>query len=101
MKLSRKRQRKSVVLWGAAACSLMFLSSSSHGSNLDTDKIRGKTKAKPVSVLQNRYFVKAYRPEVGILAGTMLNEAYTNTRFVGFRVGMFFSEWMGIEVQSF
>lgn len=71
------------------------------GQSIDADKIRGETNVKPVTVLQNRYFVKSYRPEVGILLGSMLNEAYTDTRFVGGRVGMFVSEWLGFEVQAF
>lgn len=66
---------------------------------LDPNEIRGTTSKKPVAVLQNRYFLKAWRPEVGVLAGSILNESYTKTTLVGARVGMFFNEWVGAEYQ--
>lgn len=72
----------------------------SFGLELDPDAIRGKKKKSPVSVLQNRYFLKAYRPEVGLFAGSMLNEAYTDTGITGARLGLFFSEWLGVEIQG-
>lgn len=78
---------------------LLNISSQTQANSLDPNQIRGKTKNTPVSVLQNRYFLKAMRPEVGIFAGTMLNEAYTNTKYFGLRGSLFITEWIGAEVQ--
>jgi outer membrane beta-barrel protein len=61
--------------------------------------LKGKTKKKPVSVLQNRFFLKSMRPEFGLMAGSFLNEAYTDTKTAGARVGMFANEWFGGEIQ--
>ena len=69
--------------------------------DLNAKEIRGKSRTNPVSVLQNRYFVKSMRPEVGVAAGTMLNEAYTDTSLQGYRFSLFLSEWLGIEFQHF
>lgn len=52
---------------------------------------------KVVRVLQNRYFLKAMRPEVSAFFGTVLNETYSDTKAVGARFGLFFNEWVGIE----
>ena len=35
-----------------------------------------------------------------MLAGTILNESYTQTKLIGVRVGGFFNEWVGAEIQS-
>lgn len=50
-----------------------------------------------VKVLQNRYFLKAMRPEVSLFGGTVLNEAYSTTYAGGGRVGMFLTEYLGID----
>jgi len=68
--------------------------------DLKPEDVRGKTTQSPVTILQNRYFVKAFRPEIGVAMGTVTNEAYTSTQLVGFRGGLFFTEWLGVEVQS-
>lgn len=67
---------------------------------LSPAELRAKStdKAK-VSILQDRYFEKSLRPEIGVLGGSFLNEAYTNTGTLGARLGLFFSEWIGAEVQ--
>ena len=70
------------------------------GTELDPNEIRGTSTKAPVGVLQNRYFLKTWRPEIGLLAGTILNEAYTNTRLFGVRAGVFFNEWVGVEMQQ-
>jgi outer membrane beta-barrel protein len=67
--------------------------------DLKPEDIRGKESEKSVSVLQQRYFIKAFRPELGILHGTFLNEAYTKTETRGLRASFFFNEWIGIEMQ--
>ena len=67
--------------------------------DLDPSEIRGKSSKEPVTVLQNRYFNKVYRPEVGFLAGAVLDEAYLETQIYGARTGLFLTEWAGIEVQ--
>lgn len=66
---------------------------------LDPKDIRGSSSKEPVEVLQNRYFLKAFRPEIGFLGGFVLNEAYTNTQLTGLRGGMFLDEWVGFELQ--
>lgn len=68
--------------------------------DLNPAEIRGKSRRKPVSVLQNRYFTKTLRPEIGFSAGSLLNEAYTNTSTMGFRGSLFVSEWLGFEYQN-
>ena len=81
---------------------LLFMSAGelvAQSLELDPNEIRGTTTKKPVAVLQNRYFLKAWRPEVGLLAGSVLNESYTKTTLVGARLGMFFNEWVGVEYQ--
>ena len=86
---------------------LLFLCSATCGSvaselkadELKPTEIRGPIKKKPVTVLQNRYFLKTYRPELGISGGWFLNEAYTNTKLMGGRAALFFNEYLGTEVQ--
>jgi outer membrane beta-barrel protein len=69
------------------------------GLELDPEELRGSNSKKAVSVLQNRFYLKAWRPEVGTLLGTITNEAYTDTKLHGFRLGMFLNEWVGLEGQ--
>ena len=83
-----------------SACLAFGLSQTSFALDLKPSEIRGDVKKSPVSVLQNRYFTKAFRPEVGVAAGSFLNEAYTNTMTFGFRGALFFNEWVGAEFQS-
>ena len=71
----------------------------SWGMDLNPDEIRGSNVINPVVVLQNRYFTKIMRPEIGFSAGKFLNEAYTDTATVGVRGALFFNEWAGIEFQ--
>lgn len=82
---------------------LIFLFFSGHslaaGLDLDPEELKGSSSKKTVAVLQNRFFLKAWRPELGILAGTITNEAYNDTKFHGYRLGMFFNEWVGAEFQ--
>jgi outer membrane beta-barrel protein len=68
--------------------------------DLEPDAIRGKTQTSPVTILQNRYFTKSLRPELGLSYGTVTNEAYTDTSLLGFRGAFFLNEWIGVEVQS-
>ncbi|MBC7659675.1 MAG: outer membrane beta-barrel domain-containing protein [Chitinophagaceae bacterium] len=68
--------------------------------DLKPEEVRGKGTQSPVTILQNRYFLKTFRPELGIAYGTITNEAYTNTHLMTFRGGLFFTEWLGVEVQS-
>lgn len=83
-----------------ALCLLIsILSTPSYSLELKPKQIRAKTKEKPVSVLQRRYFKKTLRPEFGLLFGNFLNEAYTVTEKRGVRAGLFFTEWLGLELQ--
>jgi outer membrane beta-barrel protein len=68
---------------------------------LKPDQIRGKSNKNPVTVLQDRYFLKAFRPEVGLAMGSVLDEAYLSTSLYGVRAGMFINEWLGFEFQQF
>ncbi len=69
------------------------------GLELNPDDIRGTQSKKTITVLQNRFFLKAWRPEFGILGGSMLNETYTDSVNYGGRIGLFFNEWVGAEAQ--
>lgn len=69
------------------------------GLELDPDELRGSNSKKSVSVLQNRFYLKAWRPEIGTLIGTITNEAYTDTKLHGFRLSLFLNEWVGVEGQ--
>ena len=78
------------LMWAASAAAM----------DLDPNAIRGSSNKEPVDVLQSRYFLKSYRPELGVLGGIVLNEAYTNTQISGIRAGMFINEWLGFEAQQ-
>lgn len=82
---------------------LTFIISSMPAVALDLkpSEIRGDQSPKPIAVLQKRYFTKAFRPELGLSLGYILNEAYTNTSMVGIHSSLFFSEWVGGEIQYF
>lgn len=67
--------------------------------DLDPEKNGGDYSKKAISVLENRHFKKANRPEIGFMVGSLLNEAYLDTTTHGLRIGYFFSEWLGVEVQ--
>ena len=82
---------------GALALAALTAPSAS-ALDLKPDDIRGKSSKEPTSVLQSRYFLKAFRPEFGLLAGQILDEAYLKTTTTGARAGMFVSEWIGFEV---
>ncbi|MFW7381215.1 MAG: outer membrane beta-barrel domain-containing protein [Oligoflexus sp.] len=81
------------------ALSLVY-STPSLALDLKASEIRGETRKSPVSVLQNRYFTKTFRPEVGVAAGSFVNQAYTETMIYGARAALFFNEWLGVEFQS-
>lgn len=68
--------------------------------DLNPNEIRGKTAKEPVTVLQNRFFLKTFRPEFGLMAGMLVDEAYLNTSIYGSRGGMFLNEWLGFEFQT-
>lgn len=70
------------------------------GLDLNPEEIRGEETKSPVNILQNRYFLKALRPELGVSAGSFVNDAYTETVLWGYRGAIFLNEWLGIEVQS-
>jgi len=78
---------------------LIALSMNAHG--VTSDEMRGGNDDLGVIVVQNRYFLKQYRPEIGLFAGRFLNEAYTKTNYYGFRLSLFANEWLGVGVQSY
>ena len=81
---------------------LVFLAFPSYLGAIDLkpEDVRGKGASSPVTILQNRYFLKALRPELGVSYGTVTNEAYTDTKLLGFRGALFFNESLGLELQS-
>ena len=83
----------------AVASSLFQVSTPALALDLDPDEIRGKSSKEPLTVLQNRYFLKSTRAEVGFVVGSILDEAYLNTATFGVRSGFFANEWLGFEVQ--
>jgi outer membrane beta-barrel protein len=83
----------------AAICSLLAYAPVANAFDLDPSELRGKSSKEPVTVLQNRYFTKVYRPEAGLLVGAVMDEAYLETQIYGARSGLFLTEWLGIEVQ--
>jgi outer membrane beta-barrel protein len=94
--------KTSVYLANAIRCatlSLLSWTAPLQAGDLDAARIRGDNHVEPVTVLQNRYFLKTLRPEVGFILGSMINEAYTDTRAIGVRAGVFWSEWFGVEYQ--
>jgi len=82
-----------------AAFVALSTASAAFGFDLDPSEIRGKSSKEPVTVLQNRYFLKQYRPEVGFSVGMIMDEAYLDTQTYGVRAGLFMSEWLGFAVQ--
>jgi outer membrane beta-barrel protein len=91
--------RQAVLSILAITANVVAGNGSAFGLDLKPSEIRGKSRKQQVSVLQHRFFEKSLRPEIGVLAGGFLNEAYTNTATRGARVGLFFSEWVGLEYQ--
>ena len=83
-----------------AMIGLLQFAGTAQAFELDPNEIRGKSSKEPVTVLQNRYFLKTLRPEFGLTAGTLLDEAYLKTTVTGVRAGLFLTEWVGLEVQG-
>ena len=84
-------------------CLLFFLNSSAlvYGAEISPELLRGnKKQVKKVAVMQNRFFLKALRPDLGLVGGAVIGDAYTRTLTRGFRAGMFMNEWIGFEFQS-
>ncbi len=76
------------------------MSTSAWAVDLKPEELRGaKEDNKPVSVLQQRFFSKGLRPEIGVFVGTMLNEVYTSTNTQGVKLGLSFTESWGVEAQ--
>ena len=68
---------------------------------LDPKELRTESVPRSVSILQNRFFAKSLRPELSLSYGLILNEAYLNTQTFGVKAGMFFTEFLGVEVEYF
>lgn len=82
-----------------AAASFAHVTPDAVALDLNPDEIRGKSSKEPLTVLQNRYFLKTTRPEFGFIVGSLLDEAYLSTTTYGVRTGFFANEWLGLEVQ--
>lgn len=83
-----------------ALVTTLLTGSVSYGLELDPKKIRVKPLENNIAVVQNRYFDKAFRPELGLFYGRIMNEAYTETNYTGYRLSMFFTESFGLELSS-
>ncbi len=92
------RKFQSMMYAAVISASLLLGASRSFALDLDPNEIRGKSSKEPMTILQNRYFLKTYRPEVGLNFGMLLDEAYVSTQTSGGRVGMFFNEWLGFDL---
>ena len=68
---------------------------------INPDKIKVKNNKEQILVVQNRYFLKKLRPELGIFYGRIMNEAYTKTIYTGYRFGLFLTENFGTEISTF
>jgi outer membrane beta-barrel protein len=97
----KKLLSRGLPLFAVLLAGLVLDAGNAYGLELNPDEIRGDTDKNPVTVLQNRYFLKAWRPEIGVATGSFLNEAYTDTAITGVRVSLFVNEWVGIEAQYF
>lgn len=99
MQFSQSRGVRSSIL--AAIMFGICAATGAQALDLKPEEIRGdgdKEKAS-VSVLQNRFFNKTLRPELGLVVGSVLNDAYIDYTLLGGRIGLFFNEWIGAEVQ--
>ncbi len=83
----------------ALAIFLYIYSSPAFALEIDANDIRGESDKKSVKVLQDRFFKKALRPEFGLLFGNIRDEAYVKTYTHGLRFGLFFNEWVGLDLQ--
>lgn len=89
------------ILPGILVLTLLGLDfSKANALDLDQEKIRVKPPKSDIAVVQNRYFNKALRPEIGIFYGKIMNESYTDTTYTGFRLALFFTENFGMELSS-
>jgi outer membrane beta-barrel protein len=78
----------------------IFLPKQLFAAELNPDAIRGNAHDKEVTVVQNTYFTKSLRPQIGLVSGRFLEEAYTKTTYLGTRVSLFPTEWIGLEFHS-
>jgi len=81
----------------AVIVALILVEQKATALELDPDKIRVAPPETDIAVVQNKYFTKSYRPELGLFGGKIMNEAYTETVYYGFRLGLFFTEFIGLE----
>lgn len=85
----------SKVLKSLYLIALLSIDQQSLAIDLDPSEIRTTKTNKKISVLQNRFFLKEMRPEIGIEVGTLINEAYTDTTLAGLSYSFYLSEWIG------
>lgn len=94
-----KKLLENLIYFMTALMMLAGFGVSGYAMDLDPAEIRGPVEKNPVTILQNRYFTKTWRPELGFTVGTFLNEAYTDTSLSGLRGALFVNEWLGFEYQ--
>ena len=76
---------------------LLLVEQNARALELDPEKIRVTPPDTDIAVVQNKYFTKSFRPELGLFGGKIMNEAYTETSYYGLRLGLFFTEYLGLE----
>ena len=96
-------QFRTWIAFSGVFCSAAFLGSALAAEKSNAPEAEPKktlelpSKNPPPLVLQNRYFLKAIRPEANVFFGSILNESYSQTWNYGARLGMFFNETIGAE----
>jgi outer membrane beta-barrel protein len=84
-----------------AYVAILFLTVSSKSFGATPQEMTPIKRDVSVKVVQNRYFIKSLRPEIAIIGGRFLNEAYTLTVNRGLRLSFFPTESIGFELQHF
>lgn len=95
--LSAVRTLRKAVFAFASILLLVGVAPMAAALELKPSEMKGKARQKSVYVLQNRFFKKTMRPEIGLYAGTFLNEAYTDTFGFGGKLSFHFTEWLAVE----
>ena len=84
---------------GRLAClASLWLSTQILLADVDPEVLRERKSKVGMAVLQNRFFKKSLRPEMGVQGGIFLKEAYDNTYFYGGYFSLFVNEWYGLDL---
>jgi outer membrane beta-barrel protein len=96
-----KKISRYLYLWTVAFVQFVTFESLSAGFSVAQAQPQGQDDVvlpdKAPKVLQNRYFLKALRPELSVTLGIIANEAYAKTYSAAGRLGLFVTENLGLE----